>query len=64
MDNLMALDTKSSSLDDARDCIKALAPWINDRQMRILLRDESCRRIRSAYSVPILSMEVWDDDSH
>jgi hypothetical protein len=25
MDNLMALDTKSSSLDDTRDYIKALA---------------------------------------
>jgi hypothetical protein len=40
MDNLMALDTKSSSLDDAREYIKALAPWIKDDQKRIRLRDE------------------------
>ena len=33
MDNLMALDTKSNSLDDARDYIKALAPWIKDDQI-------------------------------
>ena len=33
MDNLMALDTKSSSLDDAREYIKALAPWIKDDQI-------------------------------
>lgn len=29
----MALDTKSNSLDDARDYIKALAPWIKDDQI-------------------------------
>ena len=33
MDNLMALDTKSNSLEDARDYIKALAPWIKDDQI-------------------------------
>jgi hypothetical protein len=33
MDNLMALDTKSSSLDDAREYIKALAPWVKDDQI-------------------------------
>ena len=33
MDNLMALDTKSNSLDDAREYIKALAPWIKDTQI-------------------------------
>ena len=33
MDNLMALDTKSNSLDDAREYIKALAPWIKDDQI-------------------------------
>jgi hypothetical protein len=33
MDNLMALDTKSNNLDDARDYIKALAPWIKDDQI-------------------------------
>lgn len=33
MDNLMALDTKSNSLDDAREYIKALAPWIKDHQI-------------------------------
>ena len=33
MDNLMALDTKSNSLDEARDYIKALAPWIKDDQI-------------------------------
>ncbi len=30
MDKLMFLDTKSNSLDDARDYIKVLAPWIKD----------------------------------
>jgi len=33
MDNLMALDTKSNSLDDAREYIKAMAPWIKDDQI-------------------------------
>ena len=33
MDNLMALDTKPNSLDDAREYIKALAPWIKDDQI-------------------------------
>jgi hypothetical protein len=33
MDNLMALDTKHNSLDDARDYIKALAHWIKDDQI-------------------------------
>jgi len=33
MDNLMALDTKSNSLDDAREYIKALAPWVKDDQI-------------------------------
>ena len=33
MDNLMALDTKSSSLEDAREYIKALAPWVKDDQI-------------------------------
>jgi len=33
MDKLMALDTKSNSLDDAREYIKALAPWIKDNQI-------------------------------
>ena len=33
MDNLMALDTKSNSLDDARDYIKALAPWVSNDQI-------------------------------
>ncbi len=33
MDKLMALDTKSNSLDDAREYIKALAPWIKDDQI-------------------------------
>jgi len=33
MDNLMALDTKSNSLDDAREFIKAPAPWIKDDQI-------------------------------
>jgi len=32
MDNLMALDTKSNSLNEAREYIKALAPWIKDNQ--------------------------------
>ena len=33
MGKLMALDTKSKSLDDARAYIKALAPWIKDEQI-------------------------------
>lgn len=33
MDNMMAVDTKSNSLDDAREYIKALAPWIKDDQI-------------------------------
>lgn len=33
MDNLMALDTKSNSLDDARDYIKDLVPCIKDDQI-------------------------------
>jgi hypothetical protein len=33
MDNLMALDTKSYSLDDAREYIKALAPWVKNDQI-------------------------------
>ena len=33
MENLMALDTKSNSLDDAREYIKALASWIKDDQI-------------------------------
>jgi len=33
MDKLMALDTKSNNLDDAREYIKALAPWIKDDQI-------------------------------
>jgi len=33
MDNLMAYDTKSNNLDDARGYIKALTPWINDYQI-------------------------------
>ena len=32
-DNLMALDTKSGSLDDAREYIKALAPWVKEDQI-------------------------------
>ena len=30
---LMILDSKSSSLDDVREYIKALAPWIKDDQI-------------------------------
>jgi len=33
IDNLIALDIKSNSLDDARKYIKALAPWIKDEQI-------------------------------
>ena len=33
LDNLMALDTKSNSLEDERDYIKALASWIKDDQI-------------------------------
>jgi hypothetical protein len=33
MDNLLALDTKSNSLDDARDYIKDLTPLIKDDQI-------------------------------
>jgi len=34
MGNLMELDTKSNSLDDAREYIKSLAPWIKDEQIK------------------------------
>jgi hypothetical protein len=40
MDNLMALDTKSNSLDDAREYIKALAPWVKDDQIVYNNQDE------------------------
>jgi SPP1 gp7 family putative phage head morphogenesis protein len=40
MDNLMALDTKSSSLDDAREYIKALAPWVKNDQIVYNNQDE------------------------
>ncbi|MDP3115471.1 MAG: phage minor head protein [Candidatus Cloacimonadaceae bacterium] len=40
MDNLMALDTKSDSLDDARDYIKALAPWVSNDQIVYNNQDE------------------------
>jgi hypothetical protein len=40
MDNLMALDTKSNSLDDARDYIKALAPWVSNDQIVYNSSDE------------------------
>jgi hypothetical protein len=33
MDNLQSLNTRSSSLDEARDYIKALAPWVKDDQV-------------------------------
>ncbi len=33
IDNLMAIDTKSNSLDDTRKYIKALASWIKDDQI-------------------------------
>ncbi|MDP3114375.1 MAG: hypothetical protein Q8M98_06310 [Candidatus Cloacimonadaceae bacterium] len=40
MDNLMALDTKSKSLDDAREYIKALAPWVKNDQIVYNNQDE------------------------
>jgi hypothetical protein len=40
MDNLMALDTKSNSLDDAREYIKALAPWVKNDQIVYNSHDE------------------------
>ncbi len=40
MDNLMALDAKSNSLDDARDYIKALAPWVSNDQIVYNSSDE------------------------
>ncbi len=33
IENLKALDTISNSLDDARDYIKALAPWVSNDQI-------------------------------
>ena len=33
MDNLMALDTKSNNLDNAREYIKALPPWVSNDQI-------------------------------
>jgi hypothetical protein len=61
MDNLMALDTKTNSLDDARDYIKALAPWIKDDQKRIRLRDEPGWCHGGTYSVFAFSLEVQDN---
>jgi len=40
MDNLMELDTKSNSLDDAREYIKALAPWVKNDQIVYNNQDE------------------------
>ncbi|MDP3114859.1 MAG: hypothetical protein Q8M98_08785 [Candidatus Cloacimonadaceae bacterium] len=40
MDNLMALETKSNSLDDARDYIKALSPWVSNDQIVYNKEDE------------------------
>jgi hypothetical protein len=40
MDNLMAMDTKSNSLDDAREYIKALAPWVKNDQVVYNNQDE------------------------
>jgi hypothetical protein len=40
MDNLMALDTKSNSLDDVREYIKALAPWVKNDQIVYNNQDE------------------------
>ncbi|MDD4592614.1 MAG: hypothetical protein PHG06_19645, partial [Parabacteroides sp.] len=33
VDNQIALDTKYNSLNDAREYIKALAPWVKDDQI-------------------------------
>jgi len=40
MDNLMELDTKSNSLDDAREYIKALASWVKNDQIVYNNQDE------------------------
>ena len=64
IDNLMAFDLKSNSLDDARDNNKTLASWIKKRSNRIRLRDESGRCLRSAYTVPTVSLEMQDDDRY
>lgn len=40
MDNLMELDTKSNSLDDAREYIKALVPWVKNDQIVYNNQDE------------------------
>jgi len=40
MDNLMELDTKSNCLDDAREYIKALAPWVKNEQIVYNNQDE------------------------
>ena len=64
IDNLMAFDIKSNSLDDARDNNKTLASWIKKRSNRIRLRDESGRCLRSAYTVSTVSLEMQDDDRY
>jgi len=40
MDNLMELETKSNSLDDAREYIKAFAPWVKNDQIVYNNQDE------------------------
>lgn len=40
MDNLMELETNSNSLDDAREYIKALAPWVKNDQIVYNNNDE------------------------
>jgi hypothetical protein len=42
MDQLQALDPKGSELDDARDYVKALAPWVKDDQ---IVRDDEDKPI-------------------
>ena len=58
----MAIDTKSNSLDDAKDYIKAFSPWIKDEQIGYDTKNELGRYIRNTYSLSAFSLEVQDKD--
>ncbi len=60
MDNLMALDTQSNSLEDARDYIKALAPWVSNDQIVYNSSDEPIGVSRAHVPFPLF-IEKLDD---
>jgi hypothetical protein len=62
IDNLIALDIKSNSLDDTWKYIKAFVPWIKDEQIGYDTKNELGRYIRNTYSLSAFSLEVQDKD--